>query len=228
MPVREARAASCAVAPRDQLAVDGHAPQRHSGGGVDCIPQRREGGGCPGLADAAGRLLTLDHVDIDRWCLIDAQHPVVVEIRLAHATFLQRDLSPECCRQPKDMTSLQLRHDGVRIHGDPGVDGCGDAAQLHIARLTYLALHDARNEARKRDLRRDPASAMRRQWFTPARFLAYEIERCLQAWSLVEMCVAKGDRIFSRLVGKLIDEALDGEHVVVGADATPKPRVDSW
>ena len=40
------------------------------------------------------------------------------------------------------------------------------------------------------------------------------------------MGAAKGDRILSRLVRELIDEALDGEHVVVRADTAPEPGDD--
>ena len=71
-----------------QLAVNRHAPRRDSGGGVDRIPQSGESGGRASLADAPWRRIASDHMDVERWDLVDPQHPVVVEIRLLNATFL--------------------------------------------------------------------------------------------------------------------------------------------
>src|SRR5262249_53514158 len=153
--------------------------------------------GRTGFADAAGRRIALDEVDVDRWDLVDAQHPVVMEVRLLHATFLQRDFPVERRGEPEDMATLQLRDDGVRVHCYPGVDGGRHATQPHLAVLLHLTLHDGGHESAKGGLRADPASAARRQGRAPAGFFSHEIERRLKTRSLIEMSAPKVDRISS-------------------------------
>src|SRR5262245_7614829 len=79
---------------RNGGAVDRQAAQWHPGCRIDRVAQSGRACGCTCLTNAAGMLSALDHVDVDRRCLIDPQHSVVVEIRLLHATFLDRDLAP--------------------------------------------------------------------------------------------------------------------------------------
>src|SRR5215471_17930883 len=74
--------------------VDRQAAQRHPGCRIDRVAQSGRARGSTCLTNAAGMLSALDHVDVDRWDLIDAQHSIVVEIRLLHAAFLDRDLAP--------------------------------------------------------------------------------------------------------------------------------------
>src|SRR5215471_20213941 len=80
-------------------AVDRQAAQWHPGCRIDRVAQSGWAGGCASLTNAAGMLGALDHVDVDRRHLINAQHSVVVEIRLPHAAFLERDLAPQRCGQ---------------------------------------------------------------------------------------------------------------------------------
>src|SRR5262249_9358101 len=75
-------------------AVNWQPAQGHARCRIDRIAQGGRAGGGACLADTARMLATLDHVDVDRWCLIDSQHSVIVEIRLLHAAFLDRDLAP--------------------------------------------------------------------------------------------------------------------------------------
>src|SRR5262249_60828433 len=75
-------------------AVDRQAAQRHPGCRIDRVAQSGRARGSACLTDAAGMLCAFDHVDVDRRQLIHAQHYGVVEIRLLHATFLERDLAP--------------------------------------------------------------------------------------------------------------------------------------
>ena len=95
---------------------------RHAGRGVDRIAQRRRASGPAGLADAAGLLAALDDVHVDRRHLVDAQHAVVVEIGLLHAAVFDGDLAVQRRSEPEDQPALKLRHDGVGIDGDAGID----------------------------------------------------------------------------------------------------------
>src|SRR5262245_1730591 len=75
-------------------AVDRQAAQWHPGCRIDRVAQSGRARRRTCLTNTAGMLGALDHVDIDRWDLIDTQHSVVVEIRLLHAAFRDRDLAP--------------------------------------------------------------------------------------------------------------------------------------
>src|SRR2546423_15278203 len=81
--------------------IDGHLSQPLAGRGKDCISDCRNDGRSPGLTHPAWRLGALNDVNLDRGCLIDAQHLVVVEVALLNTAVLQRDLAVERCRAAK-------------------------------------------------------------------------------------------------------------------------------
>src|SRR6516225_4667783 len=83
-------------------ALDRQAAQGHAGCRVDRVAQggRTSGGAC--LADSARMLTALDHVDVDRRRLVDAQRPVIVEVRLLYAALLDRNLAPKRRGQAED------------------------------------------------------------------------------------------------------------------------------
>jgi hypothetical protein len=113
-------------------------------------------------------LTALDNVDVDRRCLIDAEHSVIVEIRLLHAAFLDGDLAPQRRGQAENQPALELRHDGVGIDGDAGIDRAGDASQMHATNIIDFGFDDSSNEAAERWLCGHTASDSRGQRRTPA------------------------------------------------------------
>src|SRR5215475_7407804 len=82
--------------------VDRHLSQSFASSGEDCIGDRRNDGGGPALAHTTRRLRALNDMNLDRGCLIDAQHLVIMEIALLDAAVLQRDLAMKRGRDPKN------------------------------------------------------------------------------------------------------------------------------
>ncbi len=163
-------------------------------------------------------------MDVDGRRLVDAQHAVVVEIALLHAALVDRDLAIERRSQPEEETALQLRDDGVGIDGDAGVDRAGDAMHADLAVAIDLDVGDGGDEARERNLYRDAAAAARRQGIAPAGLLRRKLQRRLEARHLVaELGEAEFDGILAGLFGQLVDEAFDGEDVVVRPTPRQKP-----
>ncbi len=61
-------------------------------------------------------------MNLDLRRLVDAQHAVVVEIGLLHAALVDGDLAIERRRQAENQSAFELRHDGIGIDGNPGID----------------------------------------------------------------------------------------------------------
>ena len=78
-------------------------------------------------------LLTTSTSMIGRF--VDAQHPIVVEVRLLDPPVLEGDLAPQRCCDAEDDAALHLRNDGVWIDRHAGVDGAHDAVDVHLARF---------------------------------------------------------------------------------------------
>src|SRR5262245_10463316 len=103
-------------------------------------------------------------MDLDRRRLVDAQHSVIVEIRLLHAAFLDRDLAPQRGCQAEDQPALELGHDGVGIDGNPGIHRAVDAAQMYATDIIDLGFDYGGNEAAEGRLHAYAASDPGRQW----------------------------------------------------------------
>ena len=138
-------------------------------------------------------LAALDDVDLDRRRFINAQHPVIVEVRLLHPAFLDRDLAPQRRGQAEDQPALKLRHNGVGVDGNAGVDGAGDTPQMHGTHVIDLGFNHRRNEAAEGRLRAHATADAGRQRLAPAGFLGDELERGLQPRRAVEHIVVRAD-----------------------------------
>src|SRR6266849_6507831 len=95
--------------------IDGHLPQSLAGCRKNCIGNCRNDGRSPAFAHSAWRLETLNDVDVDRGCLIDAEHLIAIEIALFDTAILQRDLAMKRRRDTEDGGALDLCLDGVGI-----------------------------------------------------------------------------------------------------------------
>src|SRR5580698_7102037 len=86
-------AASLSCFPAQDSSIDGQFSERDARGGIDRVSQRRRSGRHAGFADATRCLAALDHMHIDRRCLIDAQHAIIVKVGLLHPAILDGDLA---------------------------------------------------------------------------------------------------------------------------------------
>ena len=98
---------------------------------------------------------------------------------------------------------------------------------LHLAVLGDLDLGDLRDVAAEGELHGDAAAAAGRQRRAPAGLLGGEIEHGLGARRLAEQRAAELDRILLGGRGELVDEALDHEDIVGGADAAPEAGAEA-
>src|ERR1700730_13921420 len=96
------------------------------------------------------------------------------------------------------------------------------AADADLAGLVDFDFGTGGDEAAERGLHLDAAAAARRQRTAPAGLARRQVERGGEAWRFAEHIAAEGDRILAGFFRQLVDEALDGEDVVVGADAAPE------
>jgi hypothetical protein len=112
---------------------------------------------------------------------VDAQHAVVVEVRLTHAALVDGDLAPERCGKAENQAALQLRHDGIGIDRDAGVDGRCHAAQMNLAVIVHFGLNHGGDEAAEGRLHTHAPTGARRQRLAPAGFFRDQIERGFQA-----------------------------------------------
>src|SRR5713226_4304363 len=114
------------------------------------LPGRREyrvghgGGGDSGtrLADSSGSLIAANQVHFDRWRLIDPQNANIVEVRLLHASVLERHLAVEGSADSEDDPTLDLRFHGVGVHNRAAVDRADHPVHAHFARLRHRYLGD--------------------------------------------------------------------------------------
>src|SRR5262245_15993408 len=148
--------------------VDRHLPQPFAGSGEDRISDCRNDGGSPALAHTTRRLSALNDMNLDRGRLIDAQHLVVMEIALLDAAILQRDLTMERARDPKNDRALDLRLDGVGIDDGTTIDCADDASDTNRSVLRHFDLGDLRHVGRKDELKGDATADSLREWLSPA------------------------------------------------------------
>ena len=99
--------------------------------------------------------------------LINAQHAVVVEIRLLDPSLVDADLAIKRGGKPEDQPALQLRHDRIRIDRNAGVDRRGHAAQVDLALLVNICFDDRGDETAERRLDADTAANALRQGCAP-------------------------------------------------------------
>src|SRR5205085_3725095 len=104
-----------------------------AGGGEDGTGDRGREGRQARLADTARRFRALHDVHLDLRHLIDAQHLIVVEVRLLDAPVLEGHLAVERGSQAVDDRALDLALDNLRVDGLPAIDRSNDAMHLRRA-----------------------------------------------------------------------------------------------
>src|SRR6202000_384902 len=98
----------------------------------------------------------------------------------------------------------------------------GHATQLHLTLFVDFRLAHCRDETAECHLSGDASSRTRGQSTAPTRFLRGHLDHCLQTRRPVQERQAEGDRVLARLVGQLVNEAFDGEDIVIGTDSSPE------
>src|SRR5262249_44992502 len=139
-----------------------------------------------------------------------------------HAAFGNGDLAIERSGQPEDQSALELRHHGVGIDGDAGIDHRNDTAHEHFALRIDLGLDYRRDKRLERRLYADAAADARGQRLAPTRFFRRRVHHRKRPWLLAEHAPAEFNGILAGLARQFIHHALDREHIVVWADATPE------
>src|SRR4029453_2284356 len=86
-----------------------------SRGGEHRVGQRRRCGRRGRLTHPTRRFEVAHQVDLDRWCLVHAQHPVVVEVGLLHSAVFEGDLPPQGTTDAEDDAAFDLCRDRVRV-----------------------------------------------------------------------------------------------------------------
>src|SRR5438445_603788 len=79
--------------------------------------------------------------------LVDAQHPVVVEVVLLDAAVLEGDLAPQDARDPEDDPALDLCLDGVRVDDDAAIHGADHPRDADLPLLRDRHLRNLRDVA---------------------------------------------------------------------------------
>src|SRR5260370_5260987 len=153
-------------------------------------------------------------MDIDLRRLIDTQHPVVVEVRLLDPSRVDDDFAVERRGQAEDQAALELRHNGIRVDDDAGIDRRSDSAQMYFALFVDFGFHHGCDEAGKRRLHTDTTPDTRRQRFTPIGFFGRQIERRETAWLISKHRPAEVNRILAGLPPPFVHETLNRKHVV--------------
>ena len=90
-------------------------------------------GGTPGSPTPLGRLGARHDVHLDDRHLEEAQGPVVVEVRLLHAAFAERDLAVERGGEAEHDRGLDLRRHARGVHRRAAVDRADDAVHADAA-----------------------------------------------------------------------------------------------
>src|SRR5690606_2438568 len=90
---------------------------------------------CARFSDAGRRLGRRYDVHFDFGHLVDAQHLVVVEVRLHDLAVVQRNFAHEQRRQAIADAAFHLRNDNIRVDGDTAVEGAYDALDLETSIL---------------------------------------------------------------------------------------------
>ena len=153
---------------------------------------------------------------------------VVVEIALLDTPVLQRDLAPKRRAQSIDDGALHLRFDRVRIDGDAAIDRADHALDGDLAIRRDGNLGDLRHVGAEHILHGDAAARA-----LPAKPVPSRISRAARSstacarGNLLDKRAPVGDRVLLSRGGKLVDEALDHEDIVRGADTPPEGGRDA-
>jgi hypothetical protein len=113
-----------------------------------------------------------------------------------------------------------VRHNGIRIDRDTGVDRRSDSAQTYFALFVDFGFHHGCDEAGKRRLDTDTTPDTRRQRFTPIGFFRRQIERREKAWLVSKHRPAEVNRIPAGLSRQLIQKHSTANTLLLG----PTPR----
>ncbi len=151
----------------------------------------------------------MDH--LDRRGLVDAQHPVIVEVALPHAPVGEGDAGEQGRGQAEDQPALDLLLHGAGIGGDPAVDRRHDAAQVDVAGVGHARLDHGGDVAAERLLHDHSAPSAIGQARAPAGGLRDTVQHGARARNLAQQVAPVVHRILAGGVGQLVDEALHHE-----------------
>ena len=103
-------------------------------------------GGMPGSPMPVGFSVDGNDVHLDVRHLVDAQHAIVVEVRLHDAPVGEIDRGEQRGRKPEAHASFELRADYVRVDRDAAVGGDDDPLDLRQAILAHRHLDNVGDE----------------------------------------------------------------------------------
>src|SRR4051812_1670762 len=116
------------------LAADRQAAQPLSGRREDRISHRRLDHGRARLADATPFLAGgWRGIELGLWRLLEANHPIGVEVALNDTRVLDGDLAEQRCREAVDHPALELRLDATRVDHHAAIASDDDALDLDLA-----------------------------------------------------------------------------------------------
>src|SRR6185437_6407196 len=213
---RRARSAALHHARNRRLAIpDNRQPShRFPRRGEDRVAHRRCDGWRAGFADPALLLGARHDVHLDRRHLLHAEHGVVVEVSLANASAIDRDVAVERGREPVHDATLHLRFDRI------GID---DRTAVHRA---YHAVHARHTVTVERDFRhlrhvgperlghRDAARAPRRERLAPPRLLRRQLQHPEMTRVVGKQGAAELVRVLPRGARDFVDEAFGEIRIV--------------
>src|SRR5262245_3876375 len=187
----------------------------------DRISQRRHDARSARLADSAWRLQVLYQVDLDPRRLVDAQHPVIAEVRLLDAAVLDGDLAVERGRQAEHDPALHLRANRVGVDLDAAIDRAPHVGRVDGTILVDADLDHLRHEAAEAGAKRDASRLPVGKRLAPSGSFRGELQDGLRPWVLVQQREPVRKRLLLRVGRELVDEALDDE--CPARDAHPAP-----
>src|SRR5207245_2754091 len=132
---------------RSQLVLDRQFANALAGRREDGVGDRRHHRLGSGLADSPRGLGAPHEMHFDHRGLVDAQHPVVVEVVLLDAAVLEGDLAPQDARDPEDDPALDLCLDGVRVDDDAAIHGADHPRDADLPLLRDRHLRNLRDVA---------------------------------------------------------------------------------
>ena len=197
-----------------QAPVDRQAADADAGRCEDRIPERRGRRHRSHFAEAAGLLVAIQKVDLDRRRLVDAKLSVVVEVALLDAPFVEGYAVEQSGGQSEQDAALDLRANDVRIDLDTAVDGRHDLLQRDLAREGHRDFDDQSGVGSEVLMQRHATPGPRLQRPVPAGGVGNLVQHGHRARISVEQRPPIGDRILSCRMRQLVQEALDDEDVV--------------
>ena len=149
-----------------------------------------------------------------------------MEVRLLDHALVDGNSLLQRVAHAEDRRALDLRHHVVRTDDDAGVDRGPDVVHVDPSGLSIHGDLGNRGGVRPRVGERDAERAARALAIPvghPRRFFHHTAGPRVVG----EQTQAEGDRVDPLGGGHLVDERLDGELVVAGADRPPRPDVDA-